>query len=785
MTTRLTIGEEKNLRQAALKTAGVLLLAVVCFIAAAIIGFSLVHLCQFGFTAKSFDGLFHFWKRFVSEPWFLPEVFGKWWKYLLKSIEYGKASYYLFFPLLAPLSFLLVVISAVLKSPFSFSLWYVLLHRFAKAEDVRKMGLDGGGMLVLGNFQGKILGTGRPASVLCFGEAGSGKTSSVAIPSVLQADGMSILAVDNSGTLAKYTSGYRAQLGKVFYFNWDLEEEPDKGSLYPRWNPLGKSNLPVKGAVRDDYIGFLAAYLSGYDKDAAAENYWSCLAYTAMNTLLQFMISKTEQAAANDYFLNQILEKKRLGKDDKDILLSYYAAMPAEYAESAIENMNSEQAGSENYFPVGSWEGIPPQWQGREVCLSMLSDWLLKNYLTERIDESHNRDCKTWLEALLAEAVLFNYNAAAINGLRQLAYLSKRQREVVFPMILKPLKVFRNPIIREKTSGNDFGVAKLRGWRNPETQCWEPVTVYCTASTKSSKFVSRLFIEAVMRQNLQGFKFKGPFPAAVIMDDVGQMLKVEGLLNAVSKGAMNKMSFVLLCNSLHNLEQTYGRETVEYLVANTNYKIVMAEDNILLSRQLNKLAVYGTRSVQIPDSGSFNRRKMRRGFADANFYHLIAKDLLSPRRISVETKGYQLLLAEGFYHRPVLTENAHFIKNENFKEKALLEARYFLDASLAEKRNSQDYAVPKAEDVLYDSDLGIDDETELDQYLDIIYNEAAETIHMQSDKASVLAEEISSKWKKDEEPSGNKSEDGNDWWLREDAFAPQPEMEKQNSLEKK
>lgn len=785
MTSKLTIGEEKTLRQAVLKTVAVLLLAAICFVAAAIIGFSLVHLCQFGFTAKSFDGLFHFWGRLGSEPMFLPKVFGKWWAYLLKSIEHGKASFYLFFPLLAPLSFLLVTGLALLRSSFSFSLWYVLRHRFAKLEDVRKMGLHDGGMLVLGSFQGQILGTERPASVLCFGEAGSGKTSSVAIPSVLHADSMSILAVDNSGTLARYTSGYRAQLGKVFYFNWDLEEEPEKGSLYPRWNPLGKSNLPVKGAVRDDYLAFLSAYLSGYDSNAATENYWSCLAYAAMNALLNFLISKTEQAAANDYFLNQILDKKRLSKDDKDILLSYYAAMPESYAAKAIENLNTEQADSDSYFPIGSWEGIPSQWQGREICFSMLSDWILKNYLAERIDESHNRDCKTWLEALLAEAVLFNYGAAAVNGLRQLVYLSKRQREVVFPMILKPLKVFRNPVIREKTSGNDFGVAKLRGWRNPETQCWEPVTIYCTATTKSSKFVSRLFIETIMRQNLQGFKFKGPFPVAVIIDDVGQMLKVEGLLNAVSKGARNKMSFVLLCNSLHNLEQTYGRETVEYLVANTNYKIVMAEDNILLSRQLNKLAVYGTRSVQIPDSGSFSRRKMRRGFADANFYHLIAKDLLSPRKISVETKGYQLLLAEGFYHRPVLTENAHFIKDENFKAKALLEARYFLDLSLANKRNPQDYAVPKAEDVLYDSDLGIDDETELDQYLDIIYNEAAETIQVEGDKTSALAEEISSKWKKNEEGGENIVETGKDWWLTEDAFAAKPGTENLNPFEKK
>lgn len=82
------------------------------------------------------------------------------------------------------------------------------------------------------------------------------------------------------------------------------------------------------------------------------------------------------------------------------------------------------------------------------------------------------------------------------------------------------------------------------------------------------------------------------------------------------------------------------------------------------------------------------------GFADAVYYHRLAKDLQARRNFSVETKGYQLLLAEGYYHRPVLTKDIHFLKDEKFKEKSLMGVSYFLDSGIFAQRNIQDQQVP-------------------------------------------------------------------------------------------
>lgn len=783
MAVKLTIEAEERPWKAIVKIAAVLLFTALCFAVAAVVSLAALHLFHNGWNEKSLQGLAVYFNQLYEQPSILAEFYRRWWNVLLDSVKNGKFGLELLMPFSAPLISLLILAAAYLRSSYSFLLWYVLNHHFAKEEDVEKMGLTKGLIMVLGRFQEHILGINRAASVLCFGEAGSGKTTSVAIPSILRSDNCSVLAADNSGTLARYTSGYRATLGKVFYFNWDLQDDAAKGNYYPRWNPLAKGNLPSKGGERDEYLSFVAGYLVSYDRKLHKDNYWEWLTYSAFYTLLQFMLSKTAQAEANDYFLNQILEKGRLSKDDKDVLLSYYALMPAQYSAAAMQNISKDKLTADDYMPVGSWDGIPPAWQGKEICLSMIADWIMKNYLTEK-KESVSGDWKNWLERMLAEAKLFNYSTAALNGLEQMVYLSKKQRQIVFPMLIKPLMVFRNAMVRERTSGNDFCMTQLRGIKNYETKGWEPVTVYCTANTKSTKFINRMFLEAAVKYSTGENKFKGPFPVMTVVDDIGQMLKIKALREGLSRGPRMKTSFLLLCNSLHNIENIYSKETLEDFVSNTNYKIIMAEDSQKLSRQLNKLAIFGTKSVQIPADKKGLLSGGKGGFADAVYYHRLAKDLQARRNFSVETKGYQLLLAEGYYHRPVLTKDIHFLKDEKFKKKSLMGVSYFLDSGIFAQRNIQDQQVPGADEVLYDSDIGIDDETELNEYVDIVYDQALGKVQEAPDKTTALMEDISNKWQSSESGPASAAS-GNDWWLEEDAFERENYKNNGNPFEKK
>ncbi len=742
----------------------VCLLSFICFIIISILSFALIYVVDNGINDESLDVLAHSAQKLIFEPSYFFEIYENWWNDFLASIGNWQFKILLSLPFSA--LFLSVFLLSVLwlKNSYFFSLWYIFNHHFAKISDVKKMGILDGIQMVLGRFQGKLLGLKHSASVLCFGEVGCGKTSTVAIPSILRSDTLSVLAVDNSGALARHTSGYRAKLGKVFYFNWDLKDDIEKGIFYPRWNPLSEGNLPIKGLKRDEYLGFVTSYLVANEKKTDKSNYWEMLAYYTIYSMLHFMVCKIEQAEANDYFLNKILENGTLNKYDRDVLLSYYVLMPKNYAEKAIRSIKKDKLSAEDFYPVGSWAGIPSLWQGKNLCIAMIVDWFVKNYLGSR-DNGEFGDWLNWLQSLKTEAGLFNYHSAAVEGLDKLLGLSKQQREIIFAFILRPFKIFLNQSVRERTSGNDFCLWQLRGIKNLETKKYEPVTIYSTANTKSSKFVGRMFVEMLLKYNLEQHKNKGALPILTVIDDVGQMLKIRDLVECVAKGPNMKMSFLMLCNSLHNVESTYSKEALEDLVVNTNYKIVMAEDTIKLSRQLNKLAVFASKSVQIPVDGVKHKFK-HKIFADSNYYHYLAKELRARKNLKIITKGYQILLVEGFYHRPVLTKHVHFLKDEKFRPKAVIPSYYFLSSEMVSERNVYDLYIPTITEVLGDMGGKIDDEIELNQYMDMVYDEMKNIAPVTK-------------------PMDDYNNAGADWWLQEGAFEAEKSLQSRNPFEKK
>ena len=130
-------------------------------------------------------------------------------------------------------------------------------------------------------------------------------------------------------------------------------------------------------------------------------------------------------------------------------------------------------------------------------------------------------------------------------------------------------------------------------------------------------------------------------------------------------------------------------------------------------------------------------------------------------------------MVEGYYNCPILAKNVHYLKDSEFKEKSLVNACYFLDENLVQKRSVQDTQIPSLDDVFHDINTGADDETELSRYMNIAYDEAIDKVHDAKDKTTVLSEDISSRWKKTEphlpQKTSFKTTD-EDWWMSEDAF---------------
>lgn len=749
----------------------IVLLMVVGFVLSAVVFLSLSHVMFYGFNEQSLADLGHFWLSCLTRPQRLWEAYAEWFYVFRLAAAYHKLVPASFMPLLGPLLFIGATVWAYVKSPSSFKLWYRLKNHYAKFEDVQKMGILNGTLFALGRFQNQVLRLCRPLSVFVWGGEGLGKSSCVSLPSVLESDDTCLAVADSTGILAKYSSGYRSRLGKVFYFNWGLTDVPEKGEFWPRWNPVSPKDLPVRGEGRLAYIKMLVSCLFPSEK----HNFWEKISQTALEGLLLFYVSKIEQAMANDYFLSGLLEKGRIAKEDRELLQSYYRAMNPELAAPALKALESGKLTLDNYLPVGSWENVSESWRGKEFCLPMFADCLMQRYFAitqEDEEKAAVGGFKVMLGEFIKEAQVFGYDRRAIQVMQQLYYMTRKQRRIIFTMLMAPLTVFRKSTIRSRTSLSDFSLNQLRGIC--EDGSWRVTTLYTVAdAVKSSGFMSRFLIDMLIAHNLRPRSEEGPFALAFVLDDFERLPKLSKLAAGLTQGPELRMSFLMLTDGLHLIQNKYGMEELEDIIGNSSVKLMMAEDKRRMSEHFNKLAVYGTRSVQIPavDAGAFY--KVKKGLADANYYHRIARDLMNhPKTVSFD-KSHYLLLVEGFYHLPVNISSNNFLRDGKLKSKAACGACYILDETLAAQRNVQDVDAPDLIAVLQEGGINIEKEEDVDIYLEDKYDEVVETLEEDSDVQTVWAEEISNRWNSAPSAAENPQDlrvKNDDWWLDEEAF---------------
>lgn len=759
MTADVSISQEKSKIKALSNLLLILLVVYSAFFVLSALCFLLLDIsCGIGIIEHS-ETLHINWLNFISNPFYIFALYGSWWNLFIKSFTDGAVRLVLITPFFVPAGMIFAGAYTFLRSKYSFVLWYIINHHFAKKSDVENMGIKKGPFMMLGRFDGDLLGIKPSESILCIGEMGTGKTSSVAIPSVLHSDNACLICMDMTGLLPKYTAGKRSRLGKTFYFNWDLEDDVEKEMYYPRWNPLCENNMPQNRKDRDAYIKRIAGYLADVN-DAEKNDYWNVLANSIIVAFLAYWDAKVFQAKVNDFFLNKLVEERHLTSDEKKILMSYYDLMQKSYIKDVVSAIKNNTINQDNYVPIGSWAGIPEQWIGKEVCFASITDWIIYNYVSSR--DENNKDWISWFESLLRESIFFGYGDLAINGFREVLALSKQQRQLAFTLVMKPFKIFTDKALRERTNGNDLNIDDIRGIYDETQKKWRPVTIYSLANDYNSKILNQMFLDEILYRNIyqQSGGGQGALPLMLVLDDVGHNLRLRNLQALMERGKNKKISALLLTNSLNLVENTYSKEELESIVVNTSYKIVKAPDNQKLSRQLDKLATFATKSVQIPKANKRKRKLRKKYFANASYFHRLALDFKLNKRIKIDTRSHQIVLVEGFYHRPILAENVFFGEDEIFRKWAVLDAEYTLSEDIIKKKSKFDLFTPKINEIFDGEKNDIEDSLQLDQYMSTIFDEVA----IEKNKK----EKFFAKNKKTEVKINNDTDD--DWWLGEDAF---------------
>ncbi|MBO7644926.1 MAG: type IV secretory system conjugative DNA transfer family protein [Alphaproteobacteria bacterium] len=561
--------------------------------------------------------------------------------------------------------------------------------RKATVDDIKKMkkdyknseGLFKGFMMVLGYFKYKGKETplmfDEPLSALCVAPPGTGKTTGVIVPTILDCDTVSMIINDPKPELKQITSGYRSTIGPVFIMNWAGQDEPERGIYYPSWNPLSPEHVPYNPEQRDLYIDAICKVLV---QDTVQDPHWANTGRAGLAGLIHFIVSKVERAKADDYFYARI-NNGTFNKDDANILGDYYLSMmndPNAYA--AYSLLKKGELNAMNYVHVGTWTNIPDAWRGKEASLSMILDWVTSSQvaIAEQMAERRRQGdqmvmmadpMKDLLLKAVEEARRFSYAHRSISELTQLANTPEKERGSILSTMMEGLAIFRNAAVRNRTSHSDFHFADLRGLKDPRDGKVKPVSVYLSVNLVDAQAVNpitAIFIELMSSYLLSHLpnvlidgQRMGPYPVLFALDEMPKMQKLDAVIQGPDLGRGCKVSYLIIGQDIHQIREKYGEDAASTIISTTAAKIVLRQNDPETAKRFSEMmGMKQTKKVEVKDGKEVETPKEEPIYSEYEIMRLPADK--------------QLIIYQGWYHRPIEATNIQYYLDKTPVQKKLL-----------------------------------------------------------------------------------------------------------------
>lgn len=532
----------------------------------------------------------------------------------------------------------------------------------ASKEDIEKMGLLKGFMMVLGYFKKKPLMMNECLSALCVAPPGTGKTQGVVLPTIFDCNNVSMIINDPKPELKQKSSAYRATIGPVFIMNWAGQDDPERGIYYPSWNPLSPEHVPFNVEQRDLYVDSICNVLIADKTSSSADPHWTISGRAGLSGLIQFIISKVERAKADDYFYARI-SNGTFDAEDASVLGDYYLSMigdPNAYAAHAL--LQRGELNAMNYVHIGTWENIPDSWIGKEASLSMILDWINASQIAiaQQLEERRRQGdqmvmmadpMKDLFEQSVNEARRYAYAHRAVLELTQLASTPDKERGSILSTIMAGLSIFRNAAVRNRTSHSDFHFADLRGLRDPRDGKIKPVTVYLSINMVDAEAlnpITGIFIELMSsfllanapEQYRDGEKL-GPYPVLFVLDEMPKMQKLQAVIQGPDLGRGQQISYLIIGQDLHQIQEKYGADAAATIISTTAAKVVLRQNDPDTAKRFSDMMGYKMKIKTV--KGADGKEKEETG----------EELLYTPMDIMKLDKKKQLVIFQGWYHRPI------------------------------------------------------------------------------------------------------------------------------------
>lgn len=555
--------------------------------------------------------------------------------------------------------------------------------RKATEADIKKMKLFDGLIMVLGYFKKKPLKLPETLSTLCLAPPGTGKTTAVVVPTIFEcAHNVSMIINDPKPELKQIASGWCAKDGFVFIMNWAGQDDPINNVYYPSWNPLSPSHVPFQQEMRDLYIDSISTTLIPDKGNTTADPHWTVSGRSALAGLIQFIVAKIDMAKADDYFY----ERMRAGTfdgDDAAVLAEYYMRMNDINASAAATLLANGQLNTTNYVHIGTWDNIPPAWIGREASLSMLLDWMNTNQIriAEQMEERKKQGDQMVMMAdpmhdlfidATNEARQFGYAHRAVLELTQLANTPDKERGSILSTVMVGLGIFRNTAVRNRTSHSDFHFSDLRGIRDPKDGKWKPAHVFLSINMVDADAVNpitAIFIELMSQfllanqpEAIHAGEKLGPFPVLFVLDEMPKMQRLKAVIQGPDLGRGVKVSYLIIGQDLAQIREKYGSDASTTIMSTTAAKIVLRQNDVETAQRFSTMMGEEVKKEKKKDDKGKETTEEKR------------KPLYTEMAIRTLDDKKQLVIYQGFAHRPIEADKQPYFNTPSLKERVLPEA---------------------------------------------------------------------------------------------------------------
>lgn len=644
-----------------------------------VVAIPLEQMFRYGFHAGSWD----YFKKFITLMW---ETNGlimvKYYVYHLPQSIFKNPDVFHLIPFVPMATFPFARWIVIYQNPHQMYPNVDGIARKANEEDVKEWGLHKGFITVLGKFQGKFLRLKNTLSVMAFAPPGTGKTAGIVVPTITECPDVSMVIHDPKPEISDLTSGYRSKKGITFTINWGAEDDPEKGIYHPSWNPLAPDAVPPAGPERDLYVDSMINILIEEPK-GSADPHWINSGRKALAGMIQYIISKTERARANDYFFNR-LQDGSFDSEDARLLDGYYEKMEDALAEGAQQLLREGDITAENYVPVGTWQDVPKNWIGHEACIPMMIDWLTesKNAVAREIDERKKQGDQMaamtdGMKAVFARSVKeiqrFGYAKKALNSFTDLANTPDKERGSILSTVATNLNIFTNAAVRARTSHSDFHFKDLRGMRDPHDGKMKPVTVYISIDQVHAVALApitgvfielmSLFLIANRPEKVYKGEKVGPYPTLFVIDEFPVLPRMDAVIRGPDIGRGQKVSYLLIAQDMNQIKHKYSGEHVETLFSSTAAKIILRQNNDKSAQRFSDMI--GQASVLKDDIQKDHKKVFTFDAKDK----LVKEPLYKQKKIMALPFGKQIVVYEGNPYFPIEADTPLYFKDPDIKPK--------------------------------------------------------------------------------------------------------------------